>query len=440
MASYSPKLLEKKYNNWVKAQLAVFFTKEGVESFVCNEIKQFQLKCLNYICYSNGLLSGTSCSVCCTENLVKCPTNRICNVWRGKCAYHRNVTTRYNSFGCPNKICDNFKTEIQNAHRYNGPSYKNSDATQWCSNFWEVAKCFMPPDGYKEKASASETDFNGIISVILNYKDFQGKIRENLNNKTNLFEEAREIGRNVRHSSKLEVEDSDLQKYFKLLQQLLSDPVYLATDTHAQKANQKLIQLENDTLVIGKDEIRKVLDDVATVLQDKMKAGLDDQYDKIKLDLIRRKQEDLLCLESKTAEGMTQIQDKTDASVKRLNDERNKEVDTIHKQGDKERTDLTELGETLQKELKTANKSEREEQYLSLKSKTAEGMTQIQDKTNASVKRLNDERGKEIDTIHKQADKERTDLAELGETLQKELKTASKAEKEEQYIDLTQSK
>ncbi|XP_060570334.1 uncharacterized protein LOC132728672 [Ruditapes philippinarum] len=360
MASYSPKLLEKKYNNWVKAQLAVLFTKEGVEPFVCNEMQQFQLKCLHAIWYLNGLFSGTCCSSCCTENVVYCRTDNICKVKHGKCTYHRNVATKYNSSGCPNKICHNFKTEIQNAHRYNGPSYKNSDGTQWCSNFWEVAKCFMPPDGYKEKASASETDFNGIISVILNHKDFQGKVHENLSNKTNLFEEARVIGRNVRHSPKLEIEDSDLQNYFQLLQNLLSDPAYLGTNTHAQNAKQKLIQLENDTLVIGKDDIRKVLDDVATAIQDKMKAGLDDQYDKIKLDMIRRKHEDLLSLESKTSEGMTQIQNKTDASVKILND-------TIHKQGEKERTDLAELGETLQKELKTASKAEKEEQYIDSK-------------------------------------------------------------------------
>ncbi|XP_060584321.1 uncharacterized protein LOC132740432 [Ruditapes philippinarum] len=363
MASYSPNLVEKKYNNWVKAQLAVLFTKEGVEPFVCNEIQQFQLKCLHDICYLNGLFSGTCCSSCCTENLVKCPTARVCNIGRGKCTFHRNVTTRYNSSGCPNKICHKFKTEIQNAHRYNGPSYKNTDATQWCSNSWEVAKCFMPPDGYKDKASATETDFNGIISVILNYKDFQGKVHENLNNKINIFEEAREIGRNVQHSSKLEVEDQDLQKYFKILQHLLSDPVYLSTDKHAQNAKRKLIQLENGTLVIGKDDVRKILDDVETALQDKMKDGLDNQYDKIKQDMIRRKQEDLLSLESQFAKGIIQIQDRTAAPVKRLNDERDTEVDIIQKRGERKRKDLAELGETLQKKLKTANKAEKEEQY-----------------------------------------------------------------------------
>ncbi|XP_060556117.1 uncharacterized protein LOC132716801, partial [Ruditapes philippinarum] len=369
MASYSPKLSEKKYNNWVKAQLALLFTKDGLEPFVCHEVQEFQLKCLDDIWYSNGLMSGTLCSNCCTENVIKCPTNKICNVGRGKCSYHRNAVTKYKPAGCPNKICHNFATEIQNAHRYYGPSYKNTDATQWCTNFWEVVKCFMPPDGYKDKASATETDFNGIISVILNYKDFQGKIYENLNNKTNMFEEAREIGRKVRHSSTLEVEDKDLQKYFKLLQKLLSDQGYLATDTHAQNAKQKLTELENDTLVIGKDDIRKVLDDVAKVIQDKMKAGLDQQYDRIKLDMIKRKQEDFQSLQSQIAEGVTQLKDGSDASVKRLNEEGDKEVGKIHEQGEKRRADLAELGETIHKRLKTASKDEKEKQYIEFKQK-----------------------------------------------------------------------
>jgi hypothetical protein len=49
----------------------------------------------------------------------------------------------------------------------------------------------------------------------------------------------------VRHSSKPEVEDSDLKKYFHLLRQLLSDPEYLAKDTHAQDAKIKLTEVIN---------------------------------------------------------------------------------------------------------------------------------------------------------------------------------------------------
>ncbi|XP_060552617.1 uncharacterized protein LOC132713929 isoform X2 [Ruditapes philippinarum] len=95
-----------------------------------------------------------------------------------------------------------------------------------------------------------------------------------------------------------------------------------------------------------------------------MKAGLDEHYDEIKLDIIKRKQEDLLCLASNTAERMTQIQDKTEDSVKRLHDERDKAIDTLRKQGDKEQTDLAELGKTLQEKLKTASKAEKDKQYI----------------------------------------------------------------------------
>ncbi|XP_060575348.1 uncharacterized protein LOC132732844 [Ruditapes philippinarum] len=126
----------------------------------------------------------------------------------------------------------------------------------------------------------------------------------------------------------------------------------------AQMLKQKLTQLENDTLVIGKDAIRKVLDDVAKAIQDKMKAGLDEQYDRIKLDMIKIKQEDVQSLESQIADG-----------VKRLNDERDKDVDQVHKQGDRERKDLAELSETLQIKLKIASKDEKEEQYIDSKQK-----------------------------------------------------------------------
>jgi hypothetical protein len=55
--------------------------------------------------------------------------------------------------------------------------------------------------------------------------------------------QAREIGRNLRHSPTLEVEDIDLHQYFIVFQQLLSDAGNLATDIHAQDAKQKLINV-----------------------------------------------------------------------------------------------------------------------------------------------------------------------------------------------------
>jgi hypothetical protein len=193
MASYSPKLNKKEFNNWFKAQLAVLLTKEGIEPFVYNEIQAFQLECLDNICYNNKLINGSVCSSCSTENIITCPTYRICNVGHGNCSYHRNSETQYNPAGCPNKICDKFNTQIKCAHRYYVPSYKNTDATQWCSSPWEVAKCFMPPDGYADKVSPTDTDFNGIISIISNFKDFSLKLDATLSDRNNIFEQVKNI-------------------------------------------------------------------------------------------------------------------------------------------------------------------------------------------------------------------------------------------------------
>ncbi|XP_060556023.1 uncharacterized protein LOC132716718, partial [Ruditapes philippinarum] len=227
----SKKLSNSRYNNWVKASLAVLITKEGIEPFVEREIKQFQQKCLIDICNNQGRPSGTICTNCCTEKVVNCPGKRNCNVVNGTCRIHGNSLPP-----CPNKICHYFKTEIQKSHRYNGPSYKNTDATQWCSKSWEVAKCFMPPDGYKDVVSASDTDFNGVNSVIINCRCFQAKVTDDLRKKGNIFEKGREIGKAVRHAPILEVVDTDLNQYFIDLDNLLSDTGHL----NAQLARKRL--------------------------------------------------------------------------------------------------------------------------------------------------------------------------------------------------------
>jgi hypothetical protein len=190
MASVLPdhKLSKSKFLNWIKAALAVHFTKEEIEPVVQDEIEQFQRRCLQDICTTNGLPAGSICTTCNTENVIVCPTDRICNAKRGKCKYHRNFATQYRPSGCPNNICHHMKSEIQKAHRFHGPSYKNTDATKWCNDTWEIAKCYLPPDGYTNASCAAETDFNGIISVIINHKELGAKISDDLSKKANAFD------------------------------------------------------------------------------------------------------------------------------------------------------------------------------------------------------------------------------------------------------------
>ncbi|KAH3799224.1 hypothetical protein DPMN_152830 [Dreissena polymorpha] len=40
-------------------------------------------------------------------------------------------------------------------------------------DYWEIGKCFLPPDGYSSVLCVQESDFNGVISIMLNCLHFQ---------------------------------------------------------------------------------------------------------------------------------------------------------------------------------------------------------------------------------------------------------------------------
>ncbi|XP_060607621.1 uncharacterized protein LOC132759790 [Ruditapes philippinarum] len=332
-------LSNSKFFNWIKAALAVFYTKEEIEPVVIDEVKYFQQNCLHTISSSNSLPAGSTCSKCCTENLIVCPTNRICNVNRGKCYYHKNVATQFRPSGCPNKICHNLKSEIEKAHRYHGPSYKNTDATKWCSNAWEIAKCYLPPDGYKDVSNASETNFNGIISVIINHKGFEAKIKDDLSKKNNIFDKGRDVGKTVRHSPNLEVEDTDLTQYFTILNNILTDPGFVAMNKSPNNAIQKLAKLQSDDLIIGKDVVRKVLDDVGKTIQEQIRNEMDvykQKTEERKLELINSVNLKIKDIEEKGNVSLAKLKSSIDAfetkvteSIQEIDSRTRKGIETI---------------------------------------------------------------------------------------------------------------
>ncbi|KAH3811184.1 hypothetical protein DPMN_139590, partial [Dreissena polymorpha] len=77
---------------------------------------------------------------------------------------------------------------------------------------------------------------------------------------TNIYNNARNIGRTVRHSSQCKVTDPDLQDVFTTLTNLLSDQTSLAHDVNALEAVKKLAELQKDTLKITTEEMIHLLD------------------------------------------------------------------------------------------------------------------------------------------------------------------------------------
>ncbi|KAH3799229.1 uncharacterized protein CXorf38-like isoform X3 [Dreissena polymorpha] len=229
---------DKEATNWFKACIALNVTKEGLTNFLEKELQKVHS------------VVGTSCGKCCIEKLIKCPTLKYCKKTKGNnCIFHKSQQPQH----C--QICDKVKQNIVTLHRYGGPSWRNTHAENWAHDYWEIGKCFLPLDGYSSVSSVQESDFNGVISIMLNCLHFQtclssACISPPPPDDACLLEKVRQIGRVVRHTSDCKVTDADLQEYFQTLSTLLVDPNCLQHDPSSTIACARLRDLQNDRLSI----------------------------------------------------------------------------------------------------------------------------------------------------------------------------------------------
>lgn len=156
--------------NWFKCALALHITKAGIVNYVEREIHQFHEKSLKAVTAAIPLPAGSTCNSCTTQSVIVCPTKGYCDIRKGGCVYHKGSQTL-----CTTGICTGLAETIKSEHRYRKPSWKNVDVSKWCFSAWELAKCYLPPDGYINVSSAKETDFNGLISILENCLLFDGQ-------------------------------------------------------------------------------------------------------------------------------------------------------------------------------------------------------------------------------------------------------------------------
>ncbi|XP_052227708.1 uncharacterized protein LOC127842314 [Dreissena polymorpha] len=215
MASLAELFKEKERSNWLKAWLAIDIAKSGLEHLADNEAQNFHQHIYNQVT-STLTSQWNTCNICNTANLL------------------RNQQ-------CPNNICDKVCQEIINEHRYKKCSWNNTSAQLWQTNYWEIAKCYIQTNGYADKISTQDTDFNGVVSFMLNCTRFDSKFsfpitkgKPTHNTPACLLYKAREVHQAVRHSSIMKVTDVDLQDYFTTLNNLLKDSRYLSQDNVAK--------------------------------------------------------------------------------------------------------------------------------------------------------------------------------------------------------------
>ncbi|XP_053378905.1 uncharacterized protein LOC128548361 [Mercenaria mercenaria] len=332
MASSLPMIQDKEFVNWLKGALALLFAKQGFDDFVSDEMTQFQKDMLASIFKKKALPAGTVCNSCTTENVLACPTPNFCS--KGRCKLHdTGQSDKQPNQPCPNGLCQDMRESIRREHRYDGSSWKNTNASRWSNDAFEIAKCYMPPDGYSGVTRLADTDFNGTLTVIINNKRFQNKMSAQLSQPNNVCTKAREAGRDIRHSADLNISETMLVQYIDTLIDLLSDAKYLATDQNAKDAVEKLKQLKSNTLTITTADITTVLDN----------AIKDRQLDALKS--IEKKTQSSIQLMQDVKALIADVKTLTVTSLDLIIAEKQSSIAEIKREAEKQKEEIAKTGE-----------------------------------------------------------------------------------------------
>ncbi|XP_053396717.1 uncharacterized protein LOC123543647 [Mercenaria mercenaria] len=313
MTDVNDKLADKNFQHWLKANLAINITKKGVEECVENEMIKFHSDAMNNIRSPAQSLKGELCSDCLTENVLPCSTKSVCDKRKGNCSFHHSP--ELSPKRCPKQICDRLREKIRRSHEHNAPSWRNTQANRWCDNPWEIAKCYMPPDGYTAADTPADTDLNGILSIIMNHSAL-----------VSIFDQldtlkAREVTKVVRHSPDMMLTEHTLMDFLNKLIRFLT----YSSDKKANDAVQQISQLKGETLSISTQDITKVLNDV---IKENTEYSLN-TIDKAGIVVLERMKESLNDAEIKISKNLDQILTAKESALADIDEARRHSLDEI---------------------------------------------------------------------------------------------------------------
>ncbi|XP_060558434.1 uncharacterized protein LOC132718732 [Ruditapes philippinarum] len=293
VSTHNDQLQNPRYKDWVKAGLSLKYFKDGIEVFVDTRLRLQQESLLNVL--KRGLnLASIDCDECTLQNLLP-HKSRSCG--RGKlCLCYTHQTRRT----CPNRVCGRLNDQITLQHRYGSPSWYNTDFAKWCSNHWEIGKCYLDRKGYKERTSAVDTDCKGLLDIIINDMFIHGFIDVPIDPPNDYFSKIKTARNEILHSPKLEVTDDALQDLIENMTKALEDKKYLGSSHQAKNAIQKLSLLKSERFIINSHDEMEVRESALNAIRE-------------------AKEEALECLEDKQAEIMQNIQvDKIKNDIEKL--------------------------------------------------------------------------------------------------------------------------
>lgn len=174
--------------NWIKSTHAITVSRRVIVKLLEVGVTELHSALLKHVF---GVNSYRECNSCFTENVVPCASKHFCIKYSGgRCNTHKGANKQPRQ--CPLNVCDKLYSTIVQWHRHRSPTWKNTKAERWCTDAWEIAKCFCP-ENYQNK-TVSDIDFTGLLSFFLNctfFHRFFGQqshiITENIKKVTNKF-------------------------------------------------------------------------------------------------------------------------------------------------------------------------------------------------------------------------------------------------------------
>ena len=187
---WKKRLNDPKYKNWIKVSLALIQSKEALHDFTKNVIDDLHRDIKTKV--GPGTCTGTSA---CNRKGGKPPSCPSCDLWVKE-------------------------IKLQNKGQL---QWKNADPTKWDKDPWEIAKCFMNPQGSKASSAAvtgpDKTDLSGMLNVLINCKKFRNDHISDIK----LAENVRTVRNELMHCATMSFNDADMKGMIDQAIALLED-------------------------------------------------------------------------------------------------------------------------------------------------------------------------------------------------------------------------
>ncbi|KAK3592318.1 hypothetical protein CHS0354_000874 [Potamilus streckersoni] len=224
------------HTNWLLVNLALYYMKSGVHTFIKREIDCLHQSLVQKI-YGGQRVPLPRCTIC--------HASRVKRDESGVWAFKKRCRSD----------CDAWLAELLVLHA-NPKSeeiyWHNSHVPSWPFLPWECAKVFMPRGQPPSNSGPAECDTQALLALLVNCRHFHTKISPQ---GLDLAKTICIIRYKVMHDGEMKVSDADKTSYIQQIIQLLEDPVSLVSleDCKAAVGNIHKIQIDSMNAFLNVD-------------------------------------------------------------------------------------------------------------------------------------------------------------------------------------------